>query len=233
MKQTIVLMATLLFSLQMIGQSSLDSGLIKMEITDVSSEDEMVAAQLDMMKGTYTIYAFTPSRTYSKSDMMGGMIQMTSVTDIQSQSTDMYMDMMGNKMLIPSTKEQRDAMTNGQSPSWDITYDKSDTKEIVGYNCYKANVVMKDQPSTAFEVYVTEEINASNEMIQGMEAMNLQGFPLEYSMNLPQMTFKYTATEVLDKVDESLFEIDKSQYKEMTYEDFMKQMGGMAGGLGF
>lgn len=232
-KNIVTLCLIAFVSFQTTAQKKLKSGLIKMEITDVKSDDEMVAAQLEMMKGTETIYAFTDKTSYSQSNMMGGLMQMTTITDVSTQATTLFMDMMGQKMLVPSSKEDRDKYNPAeQQTKWDVKYDKSDTKTIAGYKCYKANIAM-DGMEGGFQMYITEDILASNEMIQGMEAMNLDGFPLEYLMEMPQMSFTYTAVEVTDKVDKSIFEVDKTGYKEMTYDEFMKQMGGMAGGLGF
>ncbi len=232
-KNIVTLCLLALATFQVKAQKQLKSGLIKLEITDVKSDDEMVAAQLDMMKGTETIYAFTDKTSYSQSNLMGGLMQMTTITDVKTQETLLLMDMMGQKMLVPSTKEDRDKFNpSNETAQWDVAYDKSDTKTIAGYDCYKANITMKGMDG-GFKMYITEDILASTDMIQGMESMNLDGFPLEYIMEMPQMSFTYTAVEVTDKVDASLFEVDKSGYKEMTYEEFMKQMGGMAGGLGF
>ena len=58
------------------GQSEFKQGTIKMELTEVDSDNEQIAAQLEMLKGTQTIYYFTKEKSMVSANMMGGMITM-------------------------------------------------------------------------------------------------------------------------------------------------------------
>lgn len=220
------------------AQNTLESGTIKMEITDVSSDNEQVAAGLDMLRGTETTYYFNEELSMVNANMMGGMMEMVSLVDNKTEDLTFTMNMMGQKMLVRSTKAERDALEakNGKSKAssedFEITYDKEDTKEILGYNCFKANVSHTDE-EFSFVLYLTEEIKASNKMIQGMEAVNIEGFPLQYMMDMKEMQMTYTATEVSNDLDTEVFNIETEGYKEMTFEEFMNNMGAMGGGMGF
>ena len=66
-------------------------------------------------------------------------------------------------------------------------------------------------------------------MVQGLEAFDLDGFPLEYSMIMDQVSMTYQAQEISEKIDESEFEIDESGYRKVSLEEFMKSMGGFGG----
>lgn len=219
------------------AQDSLDSGMIKMEITNVASEDESIAAGMEMLKGTETSYYFNKEKSLVKANMMGGMMEMNTLVNNEDEFVTFTMNMMGQKMLVESTKEERDAQQAkaGEMPDmsdFEITYDEEDTKEILGYNCFKANVVNEENDFN-FIMYVTEDIKASNKMIQGLQELDIRGFPLEYMMDMAQMQMTYTATEVSEKVSDDVFAIDTEGYKKMTFEEFMETMGSMGGGMGF
>ena len=84
-----------------------------------------------------------------------------------------------------------------------------------------------------FSMYLSKDIQASHKMIQGMDKLELEGFPLEYIMESDQMSMTYEATEVTKDVDDSVFAINTAGYTKMTWEEFMEQMGSMGGGMGF
>lgn len=239
MKQTIILLA-FLFTLPnlSIGQTELIQGYIKMEITDVASPDEQMAAGLEMLKGTETEYFFNKENSLVKANMMGGMMEMTSLVDNETEDLLFLMNMMGKKMAVESTKEERDAEaavegTKQFDPSdMNITYDESDTKKILGYNCIKATVENEDA-EFGFTMYVSEEIKASNKLIQGLQDLDIRGFPLEYVMEMEQMQMTYTAIAIEEEVDTKVFDVSDEGYQKMSFSEFMEQMGSMGGGMGF
>ncbi len=219
------------------AQTDLSEGYIKMEITKVASPDEQMAAGLEMLKGTETEYFFNEANSLVKANMMGGMMEITSLVDNKTEDLVFLMNMMGTKMAVNSTKEERDAQaakegTKVDSDDFEITYDEEDTKEILGYKCYKATVANEDS-SINFHMYVCEDIKASNKMIQGLQDIDIKGFPLEYVMDMSQMQMTYTAIEIKDEVDTDSFEVSTDGYQKMTFEEFMEKMGSMGGGLGF
>ncbi len=227
----------MILSTGVFAQTNLESGVIKMEITNVASEDENMAAGLEMLKGTETNYYFNEEKSLVKANMMGGMMEMTTLVNNADEFLTFTMNMMGQKMLVESTKEERDAAeakggTGPDMTDFEITYDEEDTKEILGYKCFKANVNNDDQ-GFGFIMYVSEDIKASSKMVQGLDKLDIRGFPLEYIMDAKQMQMTYTATEISDEVDAEVFNIDTKGYKKMTFEEFMETMGSMGGGMGF
>lgn len=221
-----------------LSAQKVDHGTIKMEITEVESDNEQMAAGLEMMKGMVTEYSFSPEKSLSTTDMMGGMIKSTSLVDNKTEKLTMLMDIMGNKMHVESTKQERDKLSAGADDMMDgakIEYDESDKKTIQGYECIKATIsgLGTEEMPMNFSMYLSKDIQASHKMIQGMDKLELEGFPLEYIMESDQMSMTYEATEVTKDVDDSVFAINTAGYTKMTWEEFMEQMGSMGGGMGF
>ncbi|MBT8233509.1 MAG: hypothetical protein HKO66_00200, partial [Saprospiraceae bacterium] len=169
-------------------------------------------------------------------NMMGGMIKIKSLVNNADEHLTFLFDAMGQKMMVESTKEERAAMEADQKElveSLDISYDEDDTKEILGYKCIKATISGDEEFPMDFSMYVSRDIKASNELIQGLQGIDLDGFPLEYIMEMEQMSMTYTATELKTEIDASVFEINTSGYQKMTFQEFQEQMGAFGGGMGF
>ncbi len=234
MKKTLILFIAVFisvsFSQNLNSQTELTEGIIKMEITDVTSQ----MPELEMMKGTITEYHFNKDKSLVLANMMGGMVELKSLIDNTTEDLKLYFNMMGTKMLVESSKEERDELqgsTNENAPDISISYDEEDTKNILGYDCVKASW---DTPEgIEFAMYIAPDITASNKLIQGMQNIDLQGFPLEYEMSAPQMKLTYTATGIEQKIDPAVFQISDEGYQKMSLKEFMTQMGAMGGNLGF
>jgi hypothetical protein len=225
-----------LVNLQSFAQTTtLSEGVIKMEITDVSSDNEQVAAQMQMLNGTQTAYYFNSEKSMVSADMMGGMIKIKSLVNNANENMTMLFDAMGQKMMIESTKEDRKEMEDAQveaSEGFNVNYDESDTKEILGYKCVKATITNEENPGMEFIMYVAPSIKASNKLIQGMSAYELRGFPLEYTMTMPEMSLTTTAVSLEKSVPAGTFDLNTSGYTKMTFKEFTDQMQGF-GGMGF
>lgn len=233
--RTLLVLTVFLSFSSLNAQKSITEGVVKMEITDVSSDDQAIAGQLEMMKGTETIYSFNHEQSLVTSNMMGGMIKMESLTVNDSESTTMLFDMMGQKMMVSSTKEDRAEAEAQQKDAFKdikMTYDENDTKEILGYKCIKAVASGEDIPFS-FEMYVTTELNLDPKLIQGMQGLDLKGFPLEYEMKMDKMSMTYSATEMETEINSEIFNLNTEGYKKMTFKEFEEQMKGFGGGMGF
>lgn len=213
------------------AQKTLDQGTIKMEITKVGSEDAQTAQMLEMMKGTAFEIIFKGDESLTKTSMMGGMVRTDIKMNKESGKMDMYMDMMGQKMLVESDIDEAQK-AEGQV-SAEVKKMKSDTKELLGYSTYKVNIINKDTPDMKISAYVTEDIKAPANGIQGLQSVELPGFPLMVIMESPQMSMTLETKELSGDLDESALTPDASGYKKMTMEEFQKSMGGMGGGMGF
>lgn len=226
-----IIVFALVWSLGLNGQE--EEGRLKMEIVEVDSNDPQVAAQMEMLKGSELIVNYKGDESMTTVNMMGGMIR----TDIKKSSNgdmDMFMDMMGNKMWIPSTKSELDLMkAESGTGDYDIEYDTEDRKEIAGYDCYKMILTSPDNADMKLTAYITEDLKINAAVIQNVDISEFKGFPLEYSLDMGIVKMTFSTLDIEDKIDASAFEINTSSYKKMTMEEFQSQMGGMGGGFGF
>lgn len=215
------------------AQKTLTKGTVKMEITDVASDDENMAMALEMMKGTETDLYFKDDKYVTKVNMMGGMVNMSTHISEEKNSFDMLMDAMGQKMWISSTLEEtKNSPEAKQAENAKVEYDKADTKEILGYKCHKVTITIPDSEDMTVTGYVTEDIKTKANLIQGMQALQLNGFPMEFTVKNPMMSMTMKTTKVSDELDEAMLTLSTDGYKKMTMEEFQQSMGGM-GGMGF
>ncbi len=215
-----------------------DQGYIKMEITDVETDNAEMAGYLEMMKGTETEYFYTEEKSLVKANMMGGMVEVTTIVTNEDESMMMLMNAMGNKMQIESTKAEREmaeAKAQTETPDIDVVYDENVTKTIMGYECIKAVVTVGNpgsEESMTMDMFVAPELKMSAKMIQGLDKAEIKGFPLQYIMDAGGvMKLTVTATEIEDTVDISAFEVNTKGYKKMTFEEFQETMSAMGGGF--
>lgn len=234
MKKYFLLILMGLCTLGINAQDVLEQGQLTLELTDVKSDDPAAQQQMEMMKGMALNVTFQGGNSLTTMDMMGGMIKSTSLSS-DDGSGKLLMDMMGNKMYIPITKEDVDKGKETSAEMWenvDIAYDKADTKEIQGLTCHKMTVTPKDGAEDGLSLtgYVTEAITAKSN-IMGIDISEFQGFPLELTMGTPAGGMTFTTTDFnTDSVDGSVFELDTAGYKEMTFQEFMDMMSQMGGG---
>lgn len=205
-----------------------------MEVTNVSAEDPQMAMGLEMMKGSQTEVFFKNEQYVTHMDMMGGMVKMQVHVEKEKNMMNMLFDMMGNKTWIESKLD--DAQTPQQkeiASKSKIEYDKSNTKDILGYKCYKMTVTNPEMEGMTVTAYVTEDIKTKANLIQGFQSLEFSGYTMEFTVGNPQFSMTYTAVEIKDSVDDSKFAYDTKGYKKMTMEEFQKSMAGMGGGFGF
>lgn len=231
MKQTFLFAVLfLLGNLTMHAQKTISTGAIKMEITDVNSDNEQMMSGLQMLKGSESVYTFMKGKYFTSMNMMGGMIKMDNHVNSSTQKMDMLMDMMGNKIWIDTNMEEAKGGKSVQSidPSKiKISYDPADTKQIEGFDCYAFTAVIDDpQAKTEISGYITEGIKTDGNLVQGLGDANFKGFPLEFTVKNPMMSMKMATVSIEEEVDASVFEFSTEGYQKMTFEEFIKSTGG-------
>lgn len=228
---TLTALFAVLFSTNIFAQG-LSKGTILQELTEIKADDETMASQLSMLKGSSSKVFFTANKVLTEMDMMGGMMKISTLVNPNDQAGFMLFDMsmMGMKYKVNFDNMKDNTKEDTSKP--DITYDESDTKEIAGYKCYKATVSSSNLPGGTIEVYITEDLKIDASVIQGVEADWLKGFPLEYNIKGPGIEMIYTTVEILDTVDTDAFDLDTEGFEEMSMEEFQSKMEAM-GGMGF
>jgi len=235
-----LLMKNLVFSILLLilvtpwtyAQKALNSGTIKMSITEVKSDDPQVEAQMQMMVGSETELVFDGEEHVTNMSMMGGMINIKNYVNNAEKKMDMLMDMMGQKLWVETTLDQAQSPQERQVAEMSkISYDKNDRKTILGYSCYKMTLTNPEMEGMQIIAYVSEDIKTKANNLQGFQSLTFSGYPLEYTMSSPQFSLTMTTTEIKDAVDKSRLKLNTTGYKKMSMEEFQKSMGG--GGFGF
>ncbi|MEJ7737068.1 MAG: hypothetical protein WKF97_06545 [Chitinophagaceae bacterium] len=161
---------------------------------------------------TTTVYI---KGTMSRSEMVSALASFTTIHDSRNGSAVILQEVSGQKLLIRMTTENwKDKNKRYEG----ITFTNSEeTKTIAGYKCMQTLAKMKD--GSTFSVYYTTEIVPDN-MDYDYQFRNLNGLPLEYELKQNDLTIKYTVSKIsLNPVPASKFDIPKSGYRELTYEE--------------
>ncbi|MEY4834998.1 MAG: hypothetical protein RI980_1113 [Bacteroidota bacterium] len=194
------------------------TGAVTYEMT-MPDNEEMAAM------GTNTIkISFDEKSSATQMDMMGGMISVKTISIDKNnpKQTRMLMDMMGKKYEVTGESEgfgNTDVASLKDAES--VSYDKKDTKEILGYTCYKASVKMTTGNVNTF--YITEAIAGQS---LATDKLKLTGFPLEVTVNSEKGKVVLLATAVDKAPSASCFTVPEG-YKKVTQEELQQELGGM------
>jgi len=173
-----------------------------------------------------------------QSSMMG-----SSTTINDGKTTTFIAEQMGEKTGWTASKEELDA-ASGKDKSDDkpkIEY-LTDKKTIATYECTKAilTTIGKDKKEQKMTVWFTEKLKLSNSKTKNrrgpsMNFGDLKGRPLEIEMSMNQggmdLKLLVTATEVITaKIEDSVFKVDTTGYKMITYKEMQEKMKAAEGG---
>lgn len=226
---SILAMAFLSLAATTFAQKKIKEGVVKFEL----NMDEMGDNPEMAMLGSMSLdFYFTEKMNKMAMSMMSGMMTIQTIfpTDKPADGS-ILMDMLGQKIQIVEMSEEELSQSNSMmnlDNMEKVEYDEKDTKEIVGYKCYRAVVTTKEGQTMKY--YITEKIQPPVGVKQ-KKADVLKGYPLEMEIDTGQgMVMKFVASEVLDSVSEDVFKVPDG-YTKMTMEEFEKQMGEMD--LGF
>ena len=213
-----------LLGTNLVAQKTFTEGSVQFEITDISSDNPQVAAQLETMKGSTMTTYVKGDRQLTSMNMMNGMMQQNMIMNKEKNSMIMLMDAMGRKIKVEIPVDEEEA----ENTDVDIQYFEDDRKEIAGYDSYKAILSTKtDGQEVEIETYITDAYAFDGSMIRNAPgAAQLRGMPLEYTISQPQINMTFTAQTITDSVDDSVFEFNMDEYEEMSAED-LQNMGGM------
>jgi hypothetical protein len=169
----------------------------------------------------------------SKEEQIGMMG--TSITINDGKITTALVEQMGEKTGWTATKEELEATSakekDQNKPKIEYLTDK---KTIAGYECTKAiiTVVGKDKKETKVTVWFTEKLKTNeskNRRSLNLNFGDLKGRPLEIetAMNQQGMELKIfvTTTEIsTTSIDDSVFKVDTTGYKMITYKEVLEKM---------
>ena len=221
-KITKIVFATLLIASTSIqAQTALKKGSVTYKM-NVSGNDEAAAM---MGESTITIH-FDEKNQATEMSMMGGMVLTKTITPTDNiKNSKMAIEARGMKYEISDAGEEASKSNNSignLDNAIEVVFDKKDTKEIVGFKCYKAKVKMNDGSITDF--YITEAIAPQQSSKEAK--VKLSGYPLEIKITNDQSDITMTATSFAKEIPKDCFIIGDG-YTKVTMEEFQKQMGGM------
>lgn len=201
----------LLFTLLVNGQKKVSELTLVYDAAITTGNKEPKLA--DAFDGaTTTIYIKGPQ---SRSEMVSALASFTTIHDARTGTSVILQEVSGQKLLIRMTAENWQDKNKRYEG---ITFtDTEETKTLAGYKCVKAIAKMKD--GATFTVFYTNEIVPDN-IDYNYQFKNLNGLPLEYELTQGNLTIKNTVSQInLNPVPASKFDIPKSGYRELTYEE--------------
>jgi len=154
----------------------------------------------------------------SRLEMASALFSSTTIHDSKSGNATVLREVSGQKLLIRMNAENwKEKNRRYENINFEPT---GETKDIAGYKCEKAEAKMPD--GSTFVVYYTTDLIPENREYD-YQFRSLNGLPLEYILNRGKMTIRYTVSKIsLNPVPASKFDIPKSGYRELTYEESKK-----------
>lgn len=210
----LLFIAFLLNSFSTKAQKTLQEGTLvyNMSVETGSGEPKMA----DMLDGaTTTIYI---KGNQSRLELVSGLGREATIYNAGSGSGVILKDYSGQKLMI--TLSPKDWETNNKKYEG-IVFDKTGEMSVIsGFNCRK--VIAKLKNGTSFTVFYTTDVNIPNKSYDP-QFKTLPGLPVQYEMQSGKMKFKFTLAKIsYDAVPLSKFEIPKSGYRVLTYEETRK-----------
>jgi len=170
----------------------------------------------DMLDGaTTTVYL---KDNESRTEMVSGLGSEATIYNATTGNGVILKDYSSQKLMITLTRED----WNKLNKKYDgITFENTnETSVISGFNCTKAIAKLKD--GSAFTVYYTTDVNIANKNYD-YQFKTLPGLAVQYEMQTGKMKFKFTLAKInYTTVPSSKFEIPKSGYRVLTYEEAKK-----------
>lgn len=172
---------------------------------------------------THTVYI---KGSKSRSEITAPNFSSTIIFDASTGFGVILKEVSGQKLLIrmnPDNWKERNGRYDG------VVYKPTgETREIAGYKCLKA--VGQTRWGTTITVFYTKDIVPDNKEYDP-QFRNLDGLPLEYELASGDFKIKYRVSRIsLNPVPASKFDIPKSGYREMNYEESKKMKKGDAAG---
>jgi GLPGLI family protein len=211
---TILFISFLLITFSSNAQRTLNEGTLvyNMSVETGSGEPKMA----DMLDGATTTISIKGNQ--SRVELLSGLGREATIYNTATQSGVILKDYSGQKLMITLTS--KDWEDNNKKYEGIVFENTGETSVISGYNCRKANAKLTN--GTTFTVFYTTDINISNKSYDA-QFKTLPGLAVQYEMQSGTMKFKFTLAKIsFDTVPLSKFEIPKSGYRVLTYQETRK-----------
>jgi len=156
----------------------------------------------------------------TKSILRSGIITQIEIKDIDTQNSTSLMEVLGQKFAIEKTKEMAEKELEENSIATVSVLD--DTKEIAGRLCNKAIIKINDSEST---IYFSKDIGNKKYNYGSALYINLNGIPLEYSIENNNIKMKMTAIKIEEcNINNHEFDIPEG-YQKVTLNELQNMFG--------
>ena len=155
----------------------------------------------------------------SRVEMVSALLSSSTIHDSKTGSSVVLKEVSGQKLLIRMTADN----WKEKNKKYDgiVFTNTTETKTIAGYKCTKAEAKLAD--GTVFSVYYTTDIVPENREYENMMFKNLNGLPLEWELVQGKLKIRYTLSKInMNPIPVSKFDIPKSGYRELTYDESKK-----------
>jgi len=205
-------MSGLVASLQVTAQKKLTEATISYDIVINTNNDKPQAA--DLLDGATSVIYLKGSS--SRSEMISSLGTQATIIDGKTGNVTMLKDYGEQKYMIKMTPDNWKE-SNKKYAGITFTY-LNEFKTIEGYNCQKA-IGKFPSDSTTFVVYFTKDLVPVNKDFEYLNR-NLPGLAMQYEARLGDKIVTYTVSAISFKpVSQSKFDIPKSGYRLMSYEE--------------
>ncbi len=204
-------LSVLVSSTELFAQRRLTEATISYDI--VINSNNKAPQATDLLDGaTSVIYLKGNS---SRSEMISSLGTQAAIIEGKTGNVTKLMEYGDQKYMITMTPADWKE-SNKKYDGVTFTY-YEEYKTIANYNCQKA--VGKLVDGNTFTVYFTKELVPANKDFQYLNK-NLPGLAMQYEATIKNMLVTYTVSSInFNPVSQAKFDIPKSGYRIMTYEE--------------
>lgn len=210
---------SLLFSLQVNAQKKLTEATITYDIVINTNNSEPQVA--DLLDGATSVIYLKGSS--SRSEMISSLGTQATIIEGKTGNVTILKDYGEQKYMIKMTPENWKE-SNKKYTGITFTY-LNEFKTIATYPCQKA-IGKFPSDTTTFTVYFCKDLVPVNKDFEYLNR-NLPGLAMQYEAKLGEKIVTYTVSSInLNPVSQAKFDIPKSGYRLMTYEESKGGGGG-------
>ena len=215
--QIIVCIVALFFTYRTVAQKSITEATISYDIVISNSNPNPQIA--DMLDGaTSIVYLKGPS---SRSEMISSLGTQSTIIDGKTGNVTVLKDYGEQKYMITMTPGNwKESNKKYEGVNFDFI---DEYKTIAGYKCQKA--LGKFADGATFTVFFTKDLVPQNKDFQYLNR-NLPGLALQYEASFGKLMVTYTVSNInFNPVPVAKFDVPKSGYRVMTYDESKKAKG--------
>ncbi len=206
-----VLLFLVIHNTTLLAQKNINEATLLYTIS-VQSNNEKIDVAKSLEGAMLTIYV---KGSQSRSDMTSAIGTESNLYDNRAGKGFILKEYSGQKLMITLNKENW-AQKNQYYQNLKFVTQPGE-EMIAGFQSKKAIAVLPNGKS--FTVYYTPELQLANKLYNN-SFVELAGVPVQFEMESGNLTFKYVLSKIsYDIIPASKFEIPKSGYRLMTYDE--------------